>query len=42
MGDLSTQVLHYEAPCELSDTHDEEFDIEPPYAYCKTEGDAPS
>ena len=41
MGDLSTQALYYEAPRELSDTHDEEFGIEPPYVYCKTEGDTP-
>ena len=28
-GEVSTQTQYEEAPCQLSDTQDEDFDIEP-------------
>ena len=31
-GEVS-QAQYEEAPCQLSDTHDEDIDIEPPYLY---------
>ena len=32
-GEVSTRAQYEEEPCQLSDTHDEDLDIKPPYLY---------
>ena len=39
--EVSTNTQSEEAPCQLSDTHDEDFDIEPPFLYSVNPIDAP-